>query len=496
MQYKIQPWAHQLDAISREEKVFLGHDMQRSCFALFFEMGSGKTGTVINMLRARMNAEKRLLKTLVLCPAIVIQNWKDEFELHSSIDPARIVLLTGSQTKRRKLFAENSSKGTIFVTNYEALLMDDLYADLNAWGLEALILDESHKCKNPSAKTTKRATRLALPLIGEKKQLIRPAPRYKYILSGTPVLNSPMDLFTQFMILDGGETFGKNFYAFRATYFYDKNAGMPRGKYFPDWNIRPGALDQLNSKIFEHGMRVEKKDCLDLPPLVRQTIKVDMLPGQAKMYAEMKKDFITFVNSAEGSLPVAAQLAITKALRLMQIASGYVKTVDGLDVSLEGTPKEKALEELLGEMTPHRKVIVWAVWRENYKTIRNVCERLGVEYVEINGDTPAGERAERVKTFNTDPKCRVYIGHPGSGGIGVNLTVSDICIFYSRNFSLEHSLQAEARNHRGGSEQHESITRIDLVVADTIDEEVQRALAGKIKISDQVLKQWVKNEKN
>jgi SNF2 family DNA or RNA helicase len=82
----------------------------------------------------------------------------------------------------------------------------------------------------------------------------------------------------------------------------------------------------------------------------------------------------------------------------------------------------------------------------------------------------------------------VLIGHPGSGGIGVNLTASSVSIFYSRGFSLEHDIQAEARNYRGGSERHDKITRIDLVAPGTIDEEVVRKLHAKQTISDVILK--------
>jgi SNF2 family DNA or RNA helicase len=259
---------------------------------------------------------------------------------------------------------------------------------------------------------------------------------------------------------------------------------MPKHRYFPNWQIIPGSLEQMNEMIFRKGMRVEKKDCLDLPPMVRQTIKVGMTPAQAKLYKEMKQDLIAFMGENQ---TVAATLAITKALRLMQIASGYAMTVEGETVSLENTPKQDALKELLSELTPHSKVLVWAVWKENYTQIRKVCEELGVGYVEVHGDVSPKVKADSVERFNSDSETRVFIGHPGSGGIGINLVVAPYSIFYSRTFSLEHSLQAEARNHRGGSEIHDKITRIDLVCEGTIDELATERLIAKEEISDRVL---------
>jgi SNF2 family DNA or RNA helicase len=260
---------------------------------------------------------------------------------------------------------------------------------------------------------------------------------------------------------------------------------MPRDRYFPKWEVVPGALEDINQKIFVKGMRVEKKDCIDLPPMVYQTIKVPMEGEQARLYKEMKKDLITFLKDKA----VTATMAMTKAMRLMQIASGYAKTAEGEEISLGQTPKQVALKELLEELTPNHKVLVWAVWKENYAQIRQVCEELGVGYTEVHGDIPSGQKFANVDRFNTDSKCRVLIGHPGSGGIGINLVVASYSIFYSRNFSLEQSLQAEARNYRGGSLEagHEKITRIDLVCEGTIDELVSEKLAMKEEIGEKLL---------
>jgi len=466
--YKIQPWAHQLEAIKR------ARDLPN--FALLFQQGTGKTSTAINILRQKFNRERRVLRTLILCPPIVIRNWKDEWRKYSSIPEKDVVALSGSgkqrcETIRREGYSGVQKNGKLFVTNYESLLMPELFTALLAWGPECLVLDESHKCKDPKSKRTKRAIQIS--------QLAR----YKYILSGTPVLNSPLDLFSQFLILDGGETFGKNFFAFRGRYFRDKNAGMPRDRHFPCWEVMPKCLEEINELIYRKGMRVEKKDCLDLPHLVRQVLKVPLGVEQGRLYREMKKDFVTFLKDDA----CTATLAITKALRLMQIASGYVKVVGGEEIALEDNPKQEALKDLLEELTPNHKVLTWAVWKQNYEQIKQVCEGLGLDYVEVHGGITAAQKDKNVERFRTDPKCRVFIGHPGSAGIGLNLVEASYAIFYSRNFSLEQSLQAEARNHRGGSEIHEKITRIDLVTADSIDELVCESLANKTAISEAIL---------
>lgn len=467
MQYLIQPWAHQLTAIHRASNL--------NEFALFFEMGAGKTSTAINCLRYKYMKHDRVLRTLVLCPPIVIENWRREFKIHSKVGQ-HVVCLTGTGKQRLKLLTENMCKHTIFVTNYETLLMAPVMSELLKYAPECLVVDESHKCKDEKAKRTKAVIKLA-----DKAT-------YRYILSGTPILNSPMDIFAQYRILDKGETFGANFVAFRAKYFYDKNIHMPRDKHFPDWVVRPGAYEEISSLLTRKSMRITKKECLDLPPLVKDQVFVDLSSDQARLYKQMKADFITYLNGKA----CVADLAITKALRLMQIVSGFavVESEDEKrsEVVIKDNPRLAALRELLAEITVHSKCIVWAVFKENYAAIRKVCADLAIAYVEINGEVSQTKKMEAVDTFNEDPNCRVLIGHPGSGGIGINLIAASYAIFFSRTFSLEQDLQAEARNYRGGSEIHAKVTRIDLVAKDTIDEAVLKRLASKMEISDKVLR--------
>jgi SNF2 family DNA or RNA helicase len=466
MQFKIQPWKHQLEAFERAK--------DRPEYGLFFEVGAGKTAAAILIARYKFELHNSLLRSIVFCPPIVVENWKREWPMHSNIDEKNIIPLRGSQKERVKTFIANSGKPCIFITNYESLLMKELFDLMCAWRPELLIFDELHKLKSIQSKRTKQAVKLADLSV------------YRLGLTGTSVLNSPMDLWSQYRVLDGGKTFGKNFFTFRNHYFYDKNAGMPTTKYFPDWKPKNSTFEEMNRLVKDTSMVVYKKDCLDLPPLVKTTVYCDMLPAQAKAYAEMKKAFITFLQDKAA----VADLAITKALRLQQIVSGFVNLDGGEVYRWKEHPRREALKELLTELTPDHKVIVWAVFKENYNDIREVCTELGIRFVEVHGEISNKLKFENVDAFNNDISVRVLFGHPGSGGIGINLVPSDISIFYSRNFSLEQDIQAEARNYRGGSEVHKKVTRIDLVTPGTIDEQVVEKLAAKVAIGDKILRGW------
>lgn len=465
MEYFVKPWQHQLEAIDRAKAL--------KEFALFFEQGCGKTSTAINILRHWMAQENAHIPTLIFCPPIVIENWKKEFGVHSKLE-RYVVCLTGPQVKRAELLRKKIiyEENVIAVTNYEALLMTDLMLEVEKWKPRALILDECHKIKTHNAKRTKAATRLSDTC------------EYKLLLSGTPILNSSMDIYSQFRVLDGGESFGKNFYQFRGRYFYDKNSGMPTQRHFPNWQLKPSAMGELQDKIKKKAIQVKKADCLDLPPLVRQVIHVPMTPEQEKLYKAMKTEFIAYLDDKA----CVAQLAITKALRMQQIVSGFVKFADGTQKRLADTPRMAALKDLLETITPEHKVIVWAVFKENYDQIRQVCNELGIAYAECTGEMSHTQKMDSVERFSSDPSCRVFFGHPLSGGIGVNLVAASYSIWFSRNFSLEADLQAEARNHRGGSEIHQKITRIDLVTPGTIDELVTERLSGKEQLGAEMLR--------
>lgn len=466
-----QPWEHQRAAFERAK------DMRD--YALFMEMGTGKTFTTINLLRWKCMRAGRMLRTLILCPPIVCQNWKREIEVASKLGD-RVFVLRGTAKSRAaeiKLRGWRAGpQGTefdpqVFVTNFEALQMKDVYDQLTRWRPEVVIIDESQRVKNPKAKRTKLAIKLC------------DLAKHRYILTGSPILNGELDIWAQFRCLDKGETFDHNFFAFRAHYFIDKNAGMPREKYFPAWVAQPGIESELRRLIYSKASRVLKSECLDLPPLVKDIRQVAMSKEQARCYNEMAAQFIAFLNSKE----CVARLAITKALRLQQIVSGHFKADDGTVTRFKDNPRLDALMELLEDLAPAHKVIVWAIFQEDAAQIREAVAAAGLQAVELVGGMTAKAQQESIDAFQTDPAVRICIANQQAAGVGINLTASSYSVYFSRNFSLEADLQSESRNYRGGSEIHAKVTRLDLVCPETIDEEILKALYAKENLAEKIL---------
>lgn len=470
-------WDHQKKAIETYK------DMSK--YGLFFDVGTGKTATAIGMMRQKYLKHSTLLRTLILCPPIVINNWKKEIMMWTNVKDRDIHELRGPVPQRIEVVTDliQKQKTGIIITNYEALINEKFHQVLLGFRAQVIIADESHKIKNPGAKRTKRCFTL-----GDSVP-------YRIIMSGSPILRNAMDLWSQFRFLDSGDSFGASFYEFRSKYFYDKNATARHIK-FPDWRPRKEMEAKVTEKIDRLSMRIRKDECLDLPPLVKKVQEVDLSNEQAKMYDEMKKDFIAYM----GGEVVVAQNALTKALRLQQIVSGHIpmealETGDKKLRYFRKTPRDDALRDILEQVAFEHKVIIWAVFRANYETIRKICKELKLGYVEIHGEVTDKARDKGVHRYNNDPDVRVCIGHPGSGGIGINLvdklSTQSYSIFYSRNFSLEFDIQAEARNYRGGSERYEKVTRIDLVAKDTIDEHIMSCLRQKKVISASILQDIV-----
>lgn len=472
-------WEHQKKAIA------LG--LTHNDLAMFMDMGTGKSRTTIEIIRRKCGEQKRLMRTLILAPKIVLKNWKNEFGMYSKINQGDILVLDKSGKNRANTLynacldqsTNELNRGKIAITNYEAMEMDELVKVIKDWQPEILVCDEAHRLKNPQSKRAK--------IVVSISDLVS----HVYILTGTPILNSPMDVFNQYRILDGGETFGKNFYAFRGRYFEDINSGWAgKQSYFPKWMPRAETYDQLNSLMYRKAIRVVKSECLDLPPLVRQTIEVEMSPVQKKMYKEMADEYVTFVEQQKQAgepMAVVAQLAITKSLRLQQIVSGFAKDVSGVHHRISPCPRLDSLSDLVDDLCPSHKVIIWASFKENYAMIGEMLNKKKIPFVELHGEVPQKDRDENVRRFRQDGDCRVIIANQGAAGIGINLTEASYSIFYSRSFSLEHDLQAEARNYRGGSEIHSSITRIDLIAPGTIDELIAETLSKKQDVAHKIL---------
>jgi len=183
---------------------------------------------------------------------------------------------------------------------------------------------------------------------------------------------------------------------------------------------------------------------------------------------------------------------LTQLMRLHQITCGHFIADDGSTQSVESN----RLNELMNVLEETEgKAIIWANYQLSVgEIIQRIIKEYGKDsYVHYYGLTPQEDRQDFIRKFQNDPKCRFLIGTPQTGGYGITLTQANTVIYYSNGYDLEKRLQSEDRAHRIG--QKKTVTYIDLISEDTVDEKIVKALRDKINIASEVmgeeLKDWI-----
>jgi SNF2 family DNA or RNA helicase len=183
---------------------------------------------------------------------------------------------------------------------------------------------------------------------------------------------------------------------------------------------------------------------------------------------------------------------LTQLMRLHQITCGHFTADDG---STQSIPNNRITELMNILEETEGKVIIWANYQKDVnQIIKNIIEKYGQgSIVDYYGLTPQEERQENIRNFQNNPECRFIVGTPQTGGYGITLTQANTIIYYSNGYDLEKRLQSEDRAHRIG--QKKTVTYVDLICEDTVDEKIVKALRDKINIASEVLgedlKSWI-----
>jgi SNF2 family DNA or RNA helicase len=469
-EFKTQPYDHQRKALK--------DSWAADYYALFMEMGTGKTKVAIDTMAVLYEAGK-IDSALIIAPKGVYDNWvKNEIPAHM---PDRIALnlvrWTPSKTIKYEsvlwnLIAEKFDGLKLFVMNVEAFSSSRGLNIAEAFLIHnpnnMTIIDESTTIKNRNAARTKN-------LISLRKRS-----KYRRILTGSPITKSPMDLFSQCMFLDEKALGFNSYFAFQARYANVQRRTMGHRSFQQVVGYR--RLDELSVKLDLFSNRILKEDCLDLPPKVYIRRDVQLTPEQNSLYIQMKK--LALAKLENGELATTSSV-LTQIMRLQQICCGFLQPDEG---PIEYLPNNR-LNELL-DITEELqgKAIIWASYTHDIQQISSsLRDRFGPESVATYyGATPQDERQEIVNTFqDKNSPMRFFVGQPRTGGYGITLTAANTMIYYSNSYDLEIRLQSEDRAHRIG--QKNKVTYIDLVSPDTIDEKILQALRNKIDLAGQVL---------
>ena len=465
--FKTEPYEHQKDALKK--------CWNKEAFAIFAEMGTGKTKIALDNACILYNKGK-IDRLLVIAPKGTYMNWVDQ-EIPTHIPDyieMKVLAWKPSNSEKYKAelrkFREFDYKLKIFVMNVEALstVKGLKQAGLFLIGKSMMIVDESTTIKNPQAKRTKNI----LALAKESK--------YRRILTGSPVTQSPMDLWAQMDFLDPEILGQSSFYAFRTKYAVMITATAAGGTHKYQKIVKFRNLKQLGQAVSPHSYRILKKDCLDLPEKSFVKREVELSDEQKQAYAEMKVNATTMLKGQSAT----ALNVLTQLIRLHQITCGHMKTDEGEIINLKNSRLDE-LMQILGETTG--KVIIWANYVHDIlnieKAIKN--EYGPTSYCTYYGATKSEDRQKCIKKFQEpNNPVRFFIGNTQTGGYGITLTEASTVIYYSNNYDLEKRIQSEDRAHRIG--QKNPVLYIDLVAKGTVDEKIIQSLRNKINIAREI----------
>jgi len=468
--FKTKPYGHQLDALEAS--------WNKEVFAYFMEMGTGKSKVLLD--NAAILYDKGEINALLLiAPKGVYKNWYDsEIPTHlpDHVDKRIVLWKTSDKSiKQRKLLNtlfETGSDLRILIMNVESFSSGDgadfAYKFLSAHPKSMVAIDEATTIKTPTTNRTKKIIAL------------RSMCKYRRILTGSPVTKSPLDLYSQCQFLDPWLLGYESYTAFKARHAETRKI-LVNGRHI---EIVTGYrhLQELSDKVVSFSKRILKEDCLDLPAKTYVKHYVELTDEQKKLYKQMKKEAIAFLN---GKMQSTATV-MTQFMRLHQITCGHFTADDG---TIQDLPSSR-LSELMNILENiEGKTIIWSHYTHD---VRRIIEEIKKVYgedsvVDYYGATDTDARSKNIKKFQTNDKCRFFVGTTHTGGYGITLTAGSNMIYFSNGYDLEKRQQSEARIDRIG--QTRKMTYIDIMAQDTIDERIVKALRKKVNIANAIMKE-------
>lgn len=459
--WKTEPYEHQ--------KAFLKFSESHAQMLLLDQPGLGKTKQSLDLIANRILAGQ-IRKALIIVGVSGLQyNWQNEVKKHTNlvgyILGTRPVGKSGLQTKigsgKDKVDDVNRLKKTaaqVIITNIESLrnaaIVEALKQQVQDGIIGMVVVDEVHKCKNPKAKQT--------------EGLLELDTHYKLGLTGTPIVNSPLDLYAMMKWLN--RTVPPKTY-FEAKYCI-------KGGFEDREVIGYKNLDDLAFDFHCWTLRRTKKECLDLPEKTIQTYYVDLLPEQKKLYKEIQKDL------RERSAEIMAAASSMGQLVGLKKATGCPPRV------MESFPPEacaklEALLDIVEEVIASgQKIVIFCYHVFTIEYLNWALHKHGYNPALIYGAISNEIRDANENAFQTIPECNIILGNYQTMGTGINLTASSTIVEYELPWTAADEEQAQDRCHRIG--QFNPVNVIRLVTRGTYDVVNEEIVDGKYELSETI----------
>lgn len=416
------------------------------------EMGLGKTLQAIIFLRKLIN-EKPDAKILIVSPTSLVYNWEKEFQKFA---PELKYVAVAENKKKRQEIMQKFADYNIFITTYGLVRNDnDEYEDKN---FEVCIIDEAQAIKNYQAGMTKEIKKIKA--------------RTKIALTGTPLENSVLELWSIFDFIMPG--YLNSIVRFREAYGI-KDVDSDSLK----------RLDNLNYQIRPFILRRKKKEVSkELPDKIEQIEYLDMSETEKAMYqslVEDTKEEIDGIIASEGFAKARFKI-VTLLTRLRQLCiSPALLDKDYTEESV----KIKRLLEIVKELIKdNHKILIFSSFKSAVELVRNEFNKESISNYVIDGSVSGKARVMLVDAFNKD-KTSCFLITLKSGGTGLNLTSADIVIHLDVWWNPQAENQATDRAHRIG--QTKKVTVLKLINKGTVEEKIIELQEKKRILSDNLI---------
>lgn len=459
-QFKTVPFEHQKSGVQ--------YGLQFDKWFLADEQGLGKTKQVIDIAVIR-KIKFGYKHCLIVCGVNTLKwNWINEIHTHSDEDG----WILGQKTTRKGTVRIGSTADKLkdlihleqhsddlpyfLVTNVESFRDEKIADQINKLCKLGIInmcaADEMHKMKNPSVQQT--------------KGFLKCIPECRIGMTGTPLMNSPLDLYVILKWL-GYESHA--FYSFKKHY-------CVMGGYGGYEVVGYKNMEQLTAQINDIMLRRLKSEVLDLPDKVYIDELVEMSTKQSKLYDEVESGIKNEL--AMGALDLTNPLSTL--IRLRQ-CTGYTGIVS--DCIFESAKLDR-MEDLVEEaISTNQKVIVFSNWTQMTDIVQERLNKYNPAV--ITGATNDSDRQSMVSKFQEDKSCKVIIGTIGAMGTGLTLTAGSVVIFLDEPWNRALFDQAVDRAHRIGAKSN--VTIYSIMCKDTIDERIHDIIYKKGVMSDAII---------
>ncbi|MFD2935712.1 DEAD/DEAH box helicase [Spirosoma flavum] len=412
------------------------------------DMGLGKTVMTLAMLQGQKEAGVTEPSLLVM-PTSLLYNW--ELEAKKFTPDLRVMVYTGTyRDKNTALFNDYD----LILTSYGIVRIDiDLLSD---YRFNYVILDESQAIKNPSSHITK-----AVMLLNTS---------YRLILTGTPLENSTMDLWSQMSFINPGLLGSQS--------FFRNEFQIPIEKRHEE-----GKIAKLYSLIKPFMLRRNKAQvATDLPDKVESVLYCDMTPDQSAQYEEAKSYYRNLILERIEEEGIAkSQIIVLQGLTKLRQIANHPRMVDA-DYEGDSGKLDDMLMRLESAMTENHKVLVFSQFIKHLTVVRQHLKEHDIKYAYLDGSTV--DRKSQVELFQTDDSVKLFLISLKAGGLGHNLTAADYVFILDPWWNPAIEAQAIDRAHRIG--QKKTVFTYKFIAKNTVEEKIlslQRAkqqLAGSL----------------